>query len=90
MGGLFDSVIFGFPAKVRQGVEVLGMEDNRNIPSHLFKRALQRDNGPGWTKVAWRPLALGNDGAAPPRLLPVLEIHFVLGITFDFSFSLFT
>lgn len=81
---------FGFPAKVRQGVEVLGMEDNRKIPSHLFKRALQRDNGPGWTKVAWRPLALGNDGATLPRLLPILEIRFVLGIIFDLSFSLFT
>lgn len=61
------------------------MEDDRNIPLHLFKRALQRDNGPGWIRVAWRPLALGNDGAAP-RLLPFSRYTSFLASSSTFFF----
>ncbi|RYC62330.1 hypothetical protein CHU98_g3879 [Xylaria longipes] len=65
------------------------MEDDRNIPPRLFKRALQRDNDPGWVKVAWRPFALGNDGAVPRRLPPFSRYtSFLASIIFGFSFHM--
>lgn len=66
------------------------MEDNRNIHHICLKRALQRDNGPGWIRVAWRPLALGNDGAAGLRLLPFLMEHFQVLASPSSTFFLFS
>jgi hypothetical protein len=80
-GGLFHSSFCGFQGCTSQGVEGLqrGLWFIRNVPVHLFERALQR-HCPGWAQgCIWRPFALlRNDEATRTRALALKDVY-ILG-----------